>query len=337
MLHVSSPARRALGVAVLVVAIQAPMVTVFAWPAANIKPRDLPVVVAAPAPAADAFARQLAQAEPGAFKVTTVPDAAAADQRLRDRDAYGAFVLGPGGLAGGLAGVHLASAASPVAAQVLGQVAQAAGQGRAVPVDDVVPADPGDPRGTGLAAAVLPLILTSLVAGVLLALTVRGRWARGLGILAYAVLAGLAVTAILQYGLGALPGDYLANSAVVALLALAMAAAVAGLGAALGVAGTALAVVVVFFLGNPLSGLTSAAEMLPQPWGAVGQLLPPGAGGTLLRSVGSFNGAGAAVAAWVLGAWAAGGLLLAVVTGRSRLRLPVSRRTAARMPLREVA
>lgn len=333
MLHVSSPARRALGVAVLVVAIQALMVTVFAWPAANIKPRDLPVVVAGPAPAADAFARQLAQAEPGAFKVTTVPDAAAADQRLRDRDAYGAFVLGPGGLAG----VHLASAASPVAAQVLGQVAQAAGQGRAMPVDDVVPADPGDPRGTGLAAAVLPLILTSLVAGVLLALTVRGRWARGLVILAYAVLAGLAVTAILQYGLGALPGDYLANSAVVALLALAMAAAVAGLGAALGVAGTALAVVVVFFLGNPLSGLTSAAEMLPQPWGAVGQLLPPGAGGTLLRSVGSFDGAGAAVAAWVLGAWAAGGLLLSVVTGRSRRSLPVSRRTAARMPLREVA
>jgi hypothetical protein len=135
-----------------------------------------------------------------------------------------------------------------VAAQVLGQVAQAAGQGRVVPVDDVVAADPGDPRGTGLAAAVLPLILTSLIAGVLLALTGRARWARGLGILAYAVLAGLAVTAILQYGLDALPGDYPANSAVVALLALAIVAAAAGLGAVLGVAGTALAVVLVFLL-----------------------------------------------------------------------------------------
>jgi len=29
----------------------------------------------------------------------------------------------------------------------------------------------------------------------------------------------------------------------------------------------------VFLLGNPLSGLTSAPELLPQPWGAVGQLL----------------------------------------------------------------
>src|SRR5215510_11120280 len=155
MLHNSNAVLRALGVVVLVVAVQALTVTVSAWPAANIKPRDLPVVVAGPAPAADVFAKRLAQARPGAFAVTTAPDPTAADQKLRDRDAYGAFLVGPGGLAG----VHLASAASPVVAQVLGQVAQAVGQGRVVPVDDVVPADPGDPRSTGLAAAVLPLIL----------------------------------------------------------------------------------------------------------------------------------------------------------------------------------
>jgi hypothetical protein len=106
------------------------------------------------------------------------------------------------------------------------------------------------------------------------------------------------------------------------LLALAMAAAVAGLGTLLGAGGIVLAVLVVFLLGNPLSGLTSAPELLPQPWGAVGQLLPPGAGGTLLRSVAFFDGAGAATPAWVLGAWAAGGLLLAAATAGSRLRLP---------------
>ncbi|HZD01079.1 MAG TPA: hypothetical protein VFA46_13075 [Actinomycetes bacterium] len=322
MLHSSAPARRAVGIAVLVVALQALMVTAFAWPATDIAPRDLPVVVAGPAPAAEAFAKRLGEAEPGAFEVTTVTDATIADQRLRDRDAYGAFLLGPDGLAA----VHLASAASPVAAQLLGQVAQVAGQGRRVPVADVVPAAPGDPRGIGLATALLPLVLTSLVAGLLLALAVRGRWARALGVVAYAGLAGLAVTAIIQYGLDALPGDFLANAAVVALLALAMGAAVTGLGAVLGTAGIGLAVLLVLFVGNPLSGLTSAAEMLPQPWGAIGQLLPPGAGGTLLRSVASFDGAGAALPAWVLGAWAGGGLLLAVATASSRLRLAVGRR-----------
>jgi hypothetical protein len=320
MSHGAAPLRRALGVAVVVVALQAIMVAAFAWPAANLEPRDLPVAVAGPAPASRAFAARLAQVRPGAFEVTAVPDAAAADRLLRDRQAYGAFLLGPDGLAG----LHLASAASPTVAQALTQVAQAAGQGRAVPVQDVVPAAAGDPRGAALASALLPLILTSLVAGALLAVAVAGRAARLLGVLAYAALAGLAATAIVQWWLDALPGDYLANAAVVALAALAMAAAAAGLGTVLGAGGVVLAVLAVFLLGNPLSGLTSAPELLPQPWGVVGQFLPPGAGGSLLRSVAFFDGAGAAVPAWVLAAWAGAGLLLAAATKTSRLRrLPI--------------
>jgi hypothetical protein len=86
--------------------------------------------------------------------------------------------------------------------------------------------------------------------------------------------------------------------------------------------GVVLAALAVFLLGNPLSGLTSAPELLPQPWGAVGQFLPPGAGGTLLRSVAFFDGAGAAAAGWVLGAWAGVGLALAAATAATRLRLP---------------
>lgn len=320
MSHGAAPLRRALGVAVVVVTLQAVMVAAFAWPAANLEPRDLPVAVAGPAPATQSFAARLAQLRPGAFEVTAAPDAAAADRLLRDREAYGAFLLGPDGLAG----LHLASAASPVVAQALTQVAQAAAQGGAIPVQDVVPAAAGDPRGAALAAALLPLILTSLLAGVLLAFAVRGRAARVLGVLAYAALAGLAATAIIQWWLDALPGDYLANAAVVALVALAMAAAVAGLGTVLGAGGIALAALTVFLLGNPLSGLTSAPELLPQPWGAVGQLLPPGAGGSLLRSVAFFDGAGAAVPGWVLAAWAGAGLALAAATKASRLRrLPV--------------
>src|SRR6266540_5676453 len=89
-----------------------------------------------------------------------------------------------------------------------------------------------------------------------------------------------------------------------------MAAAVAGLGTLLGAGGVVLAALAVFLLGNPLSGLTSAPELLPQPWGAVGQFLPPGAGGTLLRSVAYFDGAAAATPAWTLAAYALVGLAL---------------------------
>jgi hypothetical protein len=329
----NSPVARALGVAVLVVALQALMLLAFAWPATDVEPRDLPVVVAGPAPATQAFAEQLAQARPGAFEVATAPDTAAADRLLRDREAYGAFVLGPGGLAS----VHLASAASPTAAQALTQLARTASQGRPVPVVDVVPADPDDPRGAGLAASLLPLVVTSLGAGLALALAVRGRWPRLLGIAAYAVLAGLAATAVIQFGLDALPGDYLANAGAVGLLALAVAAATAGLGAVLGRAGVALTALVAFLLGNPLAGLNAAPELLPQPWGAVGQLLPPGAGGTLLRSVAFFDGTGAAAPARVLGAWAAAGLVLAAVAAGSRLHRPARDRSHGPAPLSRVA
>jgi hypothetical protein len=346
MSRTASPLWRVLGVVAGVVALQALMVTVFAWPATKLEPRDLPVAVAGPAPAAQAFAGQLDRARPGAFEVTTVPDAAAADRRLRDREAYAAFVLGPIAPSGtaasqpgsqrsyGLAGLHVASAASPTVAQLLTQASQTLGQGRPGPVQDVVAADSDDPRGAALASGLLPLVLTSLAAGLLLALRVGSRLARVLGLSTYAVLAGLVATAIVQYGLGALPGDYLANAAVVALLTLAMAAAAAGLGTSLGPAGVALAVLAVFLVGNPLSGLTAAPELLPQPWGAVGQLLPPGAGGTLLRSVAFFDGAGAATQAWALTAWAGAGLLLAAIPGVSRLRAPSRTRSHGPIPLR---
>jgi hypothetical protein len=50
-------------------------------------------------------------------------------------------------------------------------------------------------------------------------------------------------------------------------------------GAALaGRAGAALGALLMILVGNPLSGVSSAPELLPAPAGTIGQLLPPGAG-----------------------------------------------------------
>jgi len=307
------PIALALVLAAVVVAVQALLVPMFAWPAANLAPRDLPVIVAGPAPAADAVAGQLGSAEPGAFEVSRAPDAAAADAALRDRQAYAAFVVGADGVS-----LHTASAASPAVAALLTAAAQQLGAGRAVPVVDVVASDPDDPRGAGFASGFLPLGLTSMVAGILLVFLVRSRVARLVGLGAYALLAGLAGAAVLQLWLGLIPGDYLANAAVAGLFALAVSAAVAGLGAALGRPGIGLGVLLVFVFGIPLSAVSAAPELLPQPWGQFGQWLPVGAGATLLRSVAYFDGAGSAGPLWILAAWAAGGLAL-VSVGRVRV------------------
>lgn len=64
------------------------------------------------------------------------------------------------------------------------------------------------------------------------------------------------------------------------------------------------------FVANPLSGMATGWQWLPQPWGAIGQQLPIGAAGTALRSVAFFDGTGMTHALIVLVCWAAAGLLL---------------------------
>ena len=73
-------------------------------------------------------------------------------------------------------------------------------------------------------------------------------------------------------------------------------------------------------LGNPLSGLNSAPQMLPSGWGAFGQLLPQGANATLLRSTAFFDGAWATTAIVVLACWALAGAALIVFAGMRRSR-----------------
>jgi hypothetical protein len=306
---------RAVAIATAVVILQSLLVAFFAWPALRTAPRDLPVVVAGPAPAVAAVKTRLDTLRPGGFEVTAVADEAAADRALREREAYAAFLPG----ADGSMTVHVASAASPTVATLLTQQLAAGGQVRVV---DVVAIDSDDPRGAGLASAFLPMLLTAIIAAALLWLAVRGRWARLLGVAVFAVLAGLAEAAILQYGYDALPGSYLANASVLALVSAAIAALVAGLAAVLGRAGVAVGALVVFVLGNPLSGIASAPELLPQPWGAIGQFLPPGAGATLLRSTAYFDGAAAAAPAWTLAAYALVGAALILLARKPQSITP---------------
>jgi hypothetical protein len=286
-------------IAIAVVVGQALLIPLFAAPAANVAPRDLPIAVAGP----PELAAQLGREHPGAFAITAVPDAATADTKIKSRDVYGAILVTATGPE-----VHVASAASPTVAQLLTQAA--AGLGAQVPVRDVVPVDVDDPRGAGFGAGFLPLAITSLLAGILIFFAVPRRGARLAALVTFGALAGLAGAGVLVGWLGILPGGYLAVAGVLALFTVAVAGTMTGLAALLGRGGLALGALVTFLVGNALSGIAAAPELLPQPWGAVGQWLPIGAGGTLLRSVAYFDGNGAGFAGAVLVAYAVGGLLL---------------------------
>jgi hypothetical protein len=323
-------ARALWGVIVLVPVLVGLALAAFAWPAARLAPRDVPVGVVAPAAAGAAIEQRLAGDD--AVEVHRFADRAAAEAAIADRDVYGAIVMAPEG-----ATVLTASAASPLVAQLLQQAATTGataaapspptggpspGVAPAAPlrVVDVVPADPDDPRGAALAASVLPLVLAGMASGLLVWLA-GGSWpARWAALVTASALAGLVAAGIAQGWLGVIGGSWAVNAGVFGLTVLAVGAAVAGLAAVAGRAGAALGALLMVLVGNPLSGVSSAPELLPAPAGAIGQLLPPGAGGTLLRSTAFFDGAGAAAPLAVLAAWVLLGPVLSWVAALRRPR-----------------
>src|SRR5262249_33290794 len=201
--------------------------------------------------------------------------------------------------------VLTSTAASPLVAGLLEHAfaspAPVAHDARAV---DVAPADPDDPRGAVLAALVFPLVLASVIAALLVSQLGRPGFASTGALLGPAALAGVVGIAVVQGWLGALGGSWIANASVLALTMLAIASALAGLNWLFGHVGLALGGLTMVLVGNPWSGISSAPELLPSPIGAIGQLLPPGAGGNLLRSTASFDGAGFAGHLAVLLVWA---------------------------------
>ncbi|TDC51758.1 hypothetical protein E1212_11175 [Jiangella ureilytica] len=309
--------RRVIGIALGLSVVIGVLVTAFVWPSSQIAPRDVPIAVAGPPEAVDAVAQQLDQAAPGGFSVSGVSSADEARSAIEDRDVYGAVVLSPSGAPE----VLTASAAGPVVAQLLQgaatSMASASGEAPAGPaVTDVVPLPDDDPRGTGFSAGALPMVMGGLAAGAVMALAVAGVWRRILGAGIAAVGGAAVAVLVMQTWLGVLEGNWPANAGAFAVTIAAVSFVVVGLHALVGEAGVGLGALLFLLLGNPLSGVTSAPELLPSGWGTFGQYLPPGAGGSLLRSTSFFDGAAAAQPLLVLGGWIAAGLLLAALASR---------------------
>ncbi|MDX2547715.1 ABC transporter permease [Streptomyces sp. WI04-05B] len=299
--------RHMIAVVVLVPLLVTLALWAFAWPAARLAPRDLPLGVAGPAAAVTQVEQQLSTHE-GAFEIHRYADEAAARDAVENRTVYGAVIVTAQGPK-----LLTASAASPVVAQLLQQaVAEQAvrsgGPGAQVRTVDVVPAPANDLRGAAFGASVLPLALAGVAAGaVVTVLGLRGVRAVG-ALVGAATLVGVVAAAIAHSWLGVLTGDWWAEAGVLGLTTLAVSGAVAGLAALLGTAGIGVGGLTVILLGNPFSAASSAPQLLPDPVGTIGQWLPPGASASLLRSVSFFDGAASLGPALTLTWWAALGL-----------------------------
>lgn len=262
------------------------LVIAFALPAAHSAPHAVPIGIVGTPAQVEGFS-----AKPTGFSVRSYSSEADAREAILGRDIYGAVVLNsPTEI-----GVLVANAASPTAAALVQAVGQQMSAATHLPVhiDDVRAFPKRDPKGAGLAAGALPLALGGWIGAMVIMLLIPSPGGRVGGAVAFAVVGGLAVVATLQYVIGTFDGNFWLTSLAGIFGIAATCFTVLGLRELLGGLGLGVAAVLLVLLGNPLSGLASGPEFLPQPWGSIGQFLPPGATGTLMRDVTFFDGHGA--------------------------------------------
>jgi hypothetical protein len=296
---------RLLKVTTGLVCVLALFAAAFVLPSHKPEPHSVPVGLVG----TTAQKQKLNDARPGAMDIKLYADEAGARRAIEHRDIYGALV-----------GERLliASAASSSVAQTLRTAAEKALHPTAV--EDVVPVSKEDSRGSTLNSLFLALIIASSLAVV--ALTSLGlAGLRLVGAIAlFATVGGLAVIGLIGEAVGALPGPYVTLSAAAALTILAIALPTAGLQRLFGQAGAAFGGLFFMLLANPASGNASAPEMLPEPWRAIGQLMPPGAGGATLRNITYFDGNATLMPLLVLSAYAATGFALVLLGDALRKR-----------------
>ncbi|MEO7123095.1 MAG: hypothetical protein ABI400_08285 [Lacisediminihabitans sp.] len=298
--------RRMVTVGGVLIAIMVALVIAFALPGIHSAPRDVPITIVGSPSQRTQIEAALDKAGEGVWHYQSAPTATIAQDEILGRAVYGAFVATDTG-----AKLYYASAASEAVATLLTQTEAhlAAATGGPVATKDVSSFTSGDPRGIGLAAGALPIALGGWVAAVGIIMLIAGTWQRLATAGGFAIVGGFALIGVL-YGIGTLQGNYLGNSLAAMLAIGATSFLVLGLQRFLKAIGIGIAALVLIVLGNPLSGLSSAPELLPQPWGALGQLLPPGATGTLLRNVSFFDGHAIGLPVTVLFAWLVLGLVM---------------------------
>ncbi|CCF25212.1 ABC transporter permease [Leuconostoc citreum] len=328
-------------------AVLAIMMTAFSLPAVNSGINNVPIGIIATND--ETFQKMAKPLRNKGFKVSEYATAYQAKAQINKRDIYGAISLD----ASGNLTVYEATAASAAVSQALTQIGNSVvTQQKAIgsaqinqiiaKTNDVntikalnqklaqlnaktakiveVRAFPkADSKGTGLAAGALPIALGGWIGAVAIANMIKGKRQKFAAVISFAVIGGLGLVAVIQYGIGTFDGNYFLTSLGAMLGIAATGFFVLGILEVLGNPGLGIAAVLLILLGNPLSGLASAPEMLPTGWGALGQLLPPGATGTLLRNIAFFNGHAIAYPLTVLLAYVVVGMLLFKIGKKSKV------------------
>lgn len=258
---------------------------------------DMPFGVVGSTTLADA-----AQGPLFSLDVVTYHDQQSATEAMDRGDIYGALVTN--GSSPQLIVVSTISDLSPLdIAKNFEMAAKKSGEKLTVKTYAPTPLAPKDPFALVPATALVALLVGGYMSAALLtnALgTASGRW-RGLWLLGFALVTGLAVDLAVTFWLDGFPHDsFWIAWPILSLIILTVALFTAVLRRLLGPAGIIVTLIVILQFGNPSSGGSNGAPYLPSFWNHVGPLLPPRNAYLLLRNSLYFGGHGTGQALLVL-------------------------------------
>lgn len=333
--------------------IVAVVILAFTWPTKTMETKNLPVSITGPEVTVSQFEQSLKDRGIETFELKQATSRQDAENQIKQRETYGAIVFTEGAApevltapaANAAATQMLNGVATQLNAQIQHQAlaaktqaltqaieaggeqgAQAAAQleqmkaqaeqasAMTVKTTAVVSLSESDSSGSGIAVAAFPLVIGGILGGSFSALRVNGTWRRFATATLYAVIGGALTALILNVWFGLIPGDFATLWAAFSATYLATASFIVGVSAlAAPIVGLGVGAVITIFIGNPISGASMPSVFLPGAWGAIGQIMVPGASSTLLRSIAYFPEAATSGQWLVLGSWIAFGLLAGVI------------------------
>ncbi|MFI7003552.1 ABC transporter permease [Nocardia sp. NPDC050175] len=250
----------------------------YTYALANPTPRHIPIAVigAEQEASVQRFLTELQRSLDDSLTVRPYDNAAAARSAIEDQKVFAIVTARQPGV-----GLDSSSASGQSVAQLITQVATAAGPAVAVPVEvtDVVPLQRGDPRGLAIFYISLAAVIIGFVGATQFSVHASAlNPVERIGFTAlYAVCGGFAIAAVADWVLGAVRLPYLESWGILSLtmftsgMVFTMFNTLFGRWAILPTWG------LMVLLGNPSSGGAVSWPLLPSLLGHIGRWLPPGA------------------------------------------------------------
>ncbi|MDQ8702925.1 ABC transporter permease [Streptomyces sp. LHD-70] len=204
--------------------------------------------------------------------------------------------------------LSVSGASGASVAQLLAEAGESVGQELRLPVTvrDVNPMQPGDPRGLAIFYVSLAAVIIGFVGAIQLSVHARSlNPLERIGFtVAYALLGGFAIAAVVDWWLGAVDLPFVASWLILALTMFASGMVFTMFNTLFGRWAMLPTWGLMVLLGNPSSGGAVSWPLLPSPLGHIGQWLPPGASVNAQHTAVYFGGHQHVFPFLVLAGWA---------------------------------